>query len=346
VVVTRLQEDTLRQLTDRAGGIYRPGTPGGRELQQLYEATAQRHAASEFEGGSRDSSDLTPYFALLAFLALLIEWLVPERKAMAARAALTPSILRDDRGPRGAGRVKASALGGLPLAVLGLAGCTFASVAAFELNEQGSQLYQEGRFSEALDRFRRAQVERPDLPQLDFNAGTGLYQTDELERALRETQRALNAESPEARAAAHYNMGNTYFRMNRFQDAYEEYKRALRENPTDVDPKVNLELALHRLRQQSQQSGGQGNSQQPNQGQPGQPQAGQGPSSQQTAPGRNDRSQDSGENLRQALRQAGELSIEEALRVLDILRGREQEFQRRYHAAPSNRAVQRPERDW
>lgn len=232
----------------------------------------------------------------------------------------------------------------LQVAVLGFVGCTFASVAAFDLNEEGSKLYQEGRFGEAVNRFLRAQVEQPGLPQLDFNAGTGLYQTDELEWALRETQRSLNTEVPEQRATAHYNMGNAYFRLNRYQDAYEEYKKSLRENPGDVEAKVNLELALHRLRQQQQQQGDQG-SQQPRPGQ-GQPQQGDQQGNAQTNPGQN-QNPASPESVARALQQAGELSIEETLRVLDMLRTREQQFQRQYNRAQvPGRTPDRPEKDW
>lgn len=233
----------------------------------------------------------------------------------------------------------------MPIMLLGFTACTFASVVAFELNEEGSKLYQEGRFTDALNRFLRAQVEQPGLPQLDFNAGAALYQTDELEWGIRETQRALNAELPDLRASAHYNMGNAYFRLDRFQDAYEEYKKTLRDNPGDVDAKVNLELALHRMRQQAQQQPGQSGDQQGNQ-QPGQPQLGRDQSgSQQNRPGQN--SPESGENLRRALQQAGELNIEEALRVLDLLREREARFQQQYNRGQDRvRPAGRPEKDW
>ena len=321
IVVSRLQEDGLRALADHTGGAYRRGSAGGRELQQLYESVAQR-SAGDAERPNLPAADLTPYFVLLAFVLLTAEWLVPER---------------------GTTRIPATAA--LPVALLLLTGCSITSVAAFDLNEEGIHLYQDGRFNEALDRFRRAQVQQPHVPELNLNAGAGLYQTDDLERSIKETQQTLNAEAPEVRAAAHYNMGGSYFRLGRFQDAFEEYKKALRETPDDLDAKTNLELALYHLRQQPPAQSQEDQQQPGNQSQqPGQPnassQGGRGPN--------NPDGSDFSNALRRAMQQAGpDMSIEDALRVLDVLRDREAQNQRRYNQAPrSAQTPARPEKDW
>ncbi len=342
IIQTRLEEEGLQQVAAATGGTYRRAGSGARELQQIYESSIQRRAEST--APPSQPSDLTPYFALGAFLVLLIELLLSERR-------------------RGA-RLRPLITGLLPLLLL--PGCIpSAESQAFQLNEHGLERYKGGYYTDALESFRRASIQQPDLPELNFNTGDALYQTGEYERGVRETQKALTAEDPQFRSAAHFNMGNGYFQLNRFQDAYEEYKQALRENPDDLDAKVNLELALEKLREPSQQPPGQGQQQQQTQsGQDGdtgnqgsqpqqssqqQPQPAQGqsgPGSQQGTPSGADAEQ----ALRRLLQQAGpDFNIEDALRMLDILRDREAQLQGRYQQGPPDRrpgAAQRPEKDW
>lgn len=332
VVITRLEEGPLRQLAEATQGTHRQASGSARELQRLYDSISLRGGPLEQELPATPANDLTPYLALLAFLLLLVDLVLPEHDT--PRAALRP------------------ALGFSLLGLLALAACSPEGPLAYDLNQQGGQLYRQSRFGEALESFRQAQLQRPDLPELNFNAGDALYQLAEYDRALRETQRALAAGDAELRGQAHFNMGNGHYQMERFQDAYEEYKKALREDPGDFDAKVNLELALRRLQQQERQQPNQGN----------QPSGGQ---EQQRPPGQRSGDQQEGqsggqgqprspqadpaEELRRSLREAGaEISIEEALRILDVLRERERQLQTQYNQQQPGtpRASSRPDKDW
>ena len=72
----------------------------------------------------------------------------------------------------------------------------------------------------------------------------------------------------EIRASAFHNMGNNFMLQEKYADAINAYKNALKLNPTDMDTKYNLEYAKKKLQQQQQQQnqgGGQDNQQQQNQ---------------------------------------------------------------------------------
>lgn len=72
----------------------------------------------------------------------------------------------------------------------------------------------------------------------------------------------------ELRASAFHNMGNNFMLQEKYADAVNAYKNALKLNPTDMDTKYNLEYAKKKLQQQQQQQnqgGGQDNQQQQNQ---------------------------------------------------------------------------------
>ena len=49
------------------------------------------------------------------------------------------------------------------------------------------------------------------------------------------------------KAQFHYNMGNTFFRMNEFEKALEYYKKSLIERPSQLAAKKNFELTLKKL---------------------------------------------------------------------------------------------------
>jgi Ca-activated chloride channel homolog len=238
---------------------------------------------------------------------------------------------------------------------------------AARLNQQGNDLFQQGNHQGALDRYRQAQVERSDQTAYAYNAGNALHRLGQYERALPESQRAAASGTDDIRARAYYALGNHYVRLERYREALDAYKGALKIAPGDQDAKYNLEVVQRRLdqRQQQQQQQqaqqnqaqqGQGpGQQQPNQGRPGQ-QQGQDPQGQQPGQGQQ-QGQQSGQaggspsqqpgqqpgqpgstaeaegQLRDAIAQFERtLSVEEALRILDIL---QQQQRARQNQAPA-----------
>ncbi len=347
VVVTKLAEATLQRIAEATNGTYQRASQDGRDLQRTFQRLGALSEEDLSSIAAASANDLTPYFVLAAFLMLLVELLIPERSGT-RKPALLP------------------ALAALPLALLFLSACVREQDQAYDLNQLGSQLYRASRYFEALDAFRQAQVIRPDLPELNINAGGALYKVQEYDRAVRETQRALTDVEGGLRARAHFNMGNAYFMAQRFQDALEEYKETLREDPNNLEAKINLELTLQRLlpmqeaqdndsNQNQQRQGQQQPSPNDNPGQQPDQQPQQGNQNQQGGGQRtgtpSNSQQTPGEELRRALREAGqELSIEETLRILDALRERERElqgpYQGRSQSPDSRRGPSRPEKDW
>ena len=113
--------------------------------------------------------------------------------------------------------------------------------------------YQRGEYDQALQLYRDALLDRPDAPELHFNVGDALFKRGEYDQALREFERVLSAEEQKIQAQAHYNMGNSFFQQQAFEQAVAAYKQALELDAADEDAKVNLELALEKLQEQQQQ---------------------------------------------------------------------------------------------
>ena len=164
-----------------------------------------------------------------------------------------------------------------------LAACQATGGEAERLNQEGNERYRAGDFNGALESYQRGAAERPDLTALNYNAGNALHRMGQLDRAVRESQRAAANGSNDVRFRAYYALGNHFAVQQRWREAYESYRNALVLNPGDLDTKYNLEIALARLDQQTppqarqpQPSANQGNQGDPQQGQgQGQPQSGQ-----------------------------------------------------------------------
>lgn len=335
IVQTRLEVAPLRLLAESTKGAYARAVTG-RELQHAYESIRLAGARPDVALPGIPTNDLTSVFVFLVFSLLTAEYLLTERRSLKPRIPLSLTTL-------------------LPLTLLITVACGVEQSSVFNLNQAGSRFYQQSRFIQALEAFHQAQVQRPDLPELSINAGAALYKTGEFERALRENQRALTTGKAELGKRIHFNMGNAYYQLEQYQEAYQAYKRALLEDPSDLDAKVNLELALRKLQERASQQNRGSSSDETEAGQPDgsqQPPPNQGQG--QTSPGntrpgsQNNTGSDPASELRQTLRQAGaEITLEEALRILDALRDQEDELQSRYQQpGPQQNRGNRPAKDW
>ncbi len=201
-----------------------------------------------------------------------------------------PLTVLESNVPKTAARLAVLLLG--PALVALLASCGVAPRSAATLNHSGNLQYHAGAYPNALEDYREAEVLRPDLPALKYNAGNALIQQRIYQQAITEDQQAARSTDADTQDRAYYGMGNAYVGLNDLEGAVDAYKSALRANPSDMDAKYNLEVVERRLQQeqanQPQQSAqaqpGQSSSGQP--GQQGQPGAGAQPGQAgQPAPG-------------------------------------------------------------
>src|SRR5262249_53157092 len=120
--------------------------------------------------------------------------------------------------------------------------------------ESGNQKYAAGQFTEAERHYRNALRDLPNDPVVHFNLGAALYQQGEgakegkdrdqlLDAAEKEFRLATDASDVHVKAAAHYDLGNTLYARRRIPEAIEEFKRALRLDPTLEEARRNLEIA-------------------------------------------------------------------------------------------------------
>jgi len=120
----------------------------------------------------------------------------------------------------------------------------------------GNRLYEAGEYLEAHKRYTDAQVDAPEMKELDFNVGDTLYKQRKYQDAISAYSRAAESVRPEVEAGAYYNMGNCKYMLGEQQGSLElmrtaidEYRQALSLNPDDMDAKFNIEFVQRRIKE-------------------------------------------------------------------------------------------------
>ena len=233
--------------------------------------------------------------------------------------------------------------------------------------KRGNAHYEAEAYGAALEAYQSAAKNRPDDAISRYNLGTVLYQKKQFQKASDEFRRSLDAVDPIHQAQGYYNLGNAQVQLNDIEGAIRSYKSALRLNPRDLDAKHNLELALERLEQKSEQNRSESgeedkdhqeqdqqqqnqdeqdtdekksNQQDPEDSSESEQQQSQGSSEQETAAEKS-RPQPEQESAQQPVK----MSKEDAIRLLEAIKDNEKEIQKKILQKRFSRR-QRSEKDW
>ena len=348
-IITRLNESNLNAMAQAGGGRYMR-LDGANHLTSLRDDLARLQQTPLGIKSETLPVERFQIFVALAIVVLVAAWLLPSRVLMPAFGPLRRLRLRP----------------GVAMVLLALTlGACGGTDDPLRLEVQAANgLYEQGEFEQALTAYQHLLADRPDVPQLSYNAGNTLNRLRRYDRAVVETQRGLPPDDNRLGAITYYALGNHFAALEQYEQAYDAYKSSLLLDPNDEDAKWNMEIVLNQLRQQqpNQQQGqgqgqspqsqgnegptqqGQGQGQQqpppqqqqqgePGQGQPGQQQGQPQPGQPQQTP--QQASAEAQRTLAEALKGLDqELSFEEAIRILDLLR-RAQETQQPRPAPPN-----------
>ena len=225
-IVTRLDAERLGDVAEAGGGRYiELASPGA--MSSMNADLAAFDLVREAVVVEAALAEQSQWFAGAAALALIL----------AAAARVFGWTLGRRRG--------LVTLGALVGALTLVGGCAGPGVE--QANREGVIHYEAGEYREALEDWREAQrlARRTNAgvdPRLHLNAGRALHRLGELDRAETESLAALRSEDAGVRALAWFHTGNHRWANNELLGARAAFIESLRESPSLLDAKVNLEL--------------------------------------------------------------------------------------------------------
>jgi tetratricopeptide (TPR) repeat protein len=116
--------------------------------------------------------------------------------------------------------------------------------------EQGNVALKAGKADDALAHYDKAIAKLPADAGAHFDRGAALYALSRFDEAGQEFLRATQAPDAKLKADAFLNLGNAFFKKEKFKEAVEAYKRALALRAGDQTAKWNLEVALAKQKEE------------------------------------------------------------------------------------------------
>jgi tetratricopeptide (TPR) repeat protein len=121
----------------------------------------------------------------------------------------------------------------------------------------GNQEFSKGNYADAEAQYKKALDRKNNMPEAAFNLGDAVYKQKRYEEAEKQFQLcAQNNVDPIIKAKSYHNLGNTYLEQEKWKEAVDAYKNALKNNANDAETKYNLAYANAKLK--AQQNGGDG----------------------------------------------------------------------------------------
>ena len=163
-------------------------------------------------------------------------------------------------------------LGKYMLLMLGLLAAAAPALAVDERVKEirdGNRQFDKSRYRKAELEYRRALVKDSTSVDASYNLANTLYRMEDYEQAMKVMQGvSKGADESEYKGDFNYNLGNVCVARKDWGQAVEAYKKALLENPGDVDAKENYLYAKAMYdEQQKQQQNQDQNQNQDNQNQ-------------------------------------------------------------------------------
>jgi len=319
-VTSRLDEARLESLAAAGGGRY-VHFDGDAAAKTLTDALRAVDTAGATVEGGVSPEDRYQFFLGLALILLVADWLLNDRRAMPR-----------PRVPRGRPAPRRRIIGATTALLLLIVACAPQDPIADQL-DAANQVFTRDPAG-AVTRYRELQAKRPAAPEISIDLGNALAALGEHDRALVEYGRGIDTAKGATRAIAFYDRATSLFRAGRILDARAAYVEALRLDPNDRDAKFNIELidrilGLLRSQTATPTSSPGASTEPPGRQQPAgspQPTAPAGGSGNPTGTAAPDAtgptSATQAESVQSALTNfRRDLTAEEALRLLDALRG-------------------------
>ena len=233
-VTSRLDEDLLSQIAAKTGGGYLRADAKHFGVEAIEAALAGLKRTESDTRLVKQYDEVFEILLLPALLLLLIETCMSDRRRNGKKSV-----------PQGSAKAAIALVALLPF---------LGAWNPIERNnravESGNASMKGGKAEEALADYDKAVAELPSDPGAHFNRGNALFALSRFEEASNEFLRATQSQEPGLKASAFYNLGNSYFKNDKYSEALAAYRHTLALDPTNERAKWNLELALQKKKEE------------------------------------------------------------------------------------------------
>jgi len=233
-VTSRLDEDLLSQIAAKTGGGYLRADAKHFGVEAIEAALAGLKRTESDTRLVKQYDEVFEILLLPALLLLLIETCMSDRRRNGKKS-----------GPLDSAKAAVALVALLPF---------LGAWNPLERNnravESGNASMKSGKAEEALADYDKAVAELPSDPGAHYGRGNALFALSRFEEAGNEFLRATQSQEPSLKASAFYNLGNSYFRNDKYSEALAAYRHTLALDPTNERAKWNLELALQKKKEE------------------------------------------------------------------------------------------------
>ncbi|MEQ1504150.1 MAG: VWA domain-containing protein, partial [Myxococcota bacterium] len=218
-VLTSPDFEILKQAAKLTGGAFVTSNAASRDMEQLYGELRRSVEATERSTQRRETWRSAFQVPLGLSVALLLTgaWIGDGRRRFGAAAAVMLAIGLTAGAPARAADGRAEA----------------------------DELYRQGKYPQAIERYVELSLERPDDPDVFDRLAAARYRAGDYEGAARAYDAAseLRGDDPDTE----YNSGNAYYRAGRLEDAERRYDQVLAADPDHEGAKENQALVKEEI---------------------------------------------------------------------------------------------------
>ncbi len=231
IVHSRLNEESLQALAHASGGVYVRATLDDRDLDALVKAGMPLGVTDVGQHNRKITSyrEIGSWFALAAVAVMLVMTVLPRSGALLRAIALTLLFAPDPAHAQSSPAEKPSA-------------------------RTAYELYQSGRYAEAISAFELAVTNDPTNADLKQGLASALFKAGRFEESSKLFSALSESASDGKRFFENeYNKGNALLALQRYDQAIDAYTRALDVKPKDARALHNRALA-RALREEAQRA--------------------------------------------------------------------------------------------
>ncbi len=244
-VTSKLDEQALKEIAKTTGGMYAPLGATGEGFNNIYQ---QKLAlVPKEEHGQRKRKvpiERFPWPVGAALILLAADFLITGRKnSWPLKLNFIKTAAR--RKKQGAAALACALFLGLPHT-----GQT----------SPGEDLYNAGKYEEAMEYYEDKLQDKPDSAILHYNLGTTAYKSKDYEKAINEFKEALKTDDTNLQGKIYHNLGSALFNLGKEATELDDYKEELWQkaktafqgansfHPEEKDTKNNLKFVENELK--------------------------------------------------------------------------------------------------